>query len=87
MNKGILISLVALAVALVGAVAALTAYFNRKKCSVCDDFEDDMMDDNPNDIEYFATDLDDGTCSDDCDCGCTCGCDGEQKEEEEPSDK
>lgn len=54
MRKSGIISLIALLVALTGVVIALAAYFKRRSCVVCDDFDDAMMDDD----EYFAAQLD-----------------------------
>ena len=41
MKKSTLISLIALAVALAGAMIALVAYLKRSRCSLCEDFEDE----------------------------------------------
>lgn len=78
MRKGTIFSIIALLAALVGIGVALSAYFNKKRCVMCEDFSDDMTDENPNDIEYFATDIEDPSHVQES-CDCTCGC-------EEPSD-
>ncbi len=56
MKKSTLISLIALLVAAVGVLIALVAYFKRKRCVLCDDFDEDMIDDCP-DCDYYSTDL------------------------------
>lgn len=55
MKKSGIISFIALLVALTGLLIALAAYFKKKNCLVCDDFDDEMMDD---DSEYFAAQYD-----------------------------
>lgn len=40
-----ILSLVALVVALSGVIIALIAFFKRRKCVLCDDYEDEMMPD------------------------------------------
>lgn len=70
MKKSTLISLTALAVALVGVLIALAAYFHKKKETVLDDFDDELFyDDLDDDTEYYDAHLDD-------DCDCCCDCDG-----------
>lgn len=62
MKKGTFLSILALLIAAVGIVVALLAYFGKKKCILCDDFddfEDDFMSEEPSDLEYYAADLDD----------------------------
>ena len=58
MKKSTLISLIALLVAAIGVLIALVAYFKRKRCALCDDFDEDMIDDCP-DCDYYSTDLED----------------------------
>lgn len=60
MKKSTFISVLALLIAAVGAVIAVLAYFGKKKCVLCDDFDDfddDFMAEEPNDIEYFASEM------------------------------
>ncbi|MCI8623177.1 MAG: hypothetical protein HFG26_05880 [Provencibacterium sp.] len=60
MKKGTFISILALLVAAAGAVVAFLAYFSKKKCVLCDDFddfEDDMMAEDPDDVEYYAAEM------------------------------
>lgn len=45
--------MVALLVAMVGAIVAFAAYFKRRNYSLCDDL-DDMLDDD-GDLDYYAT--------------------------------
>lgn len=62
MKKSTFISVLALLVAAVGAVVALVAYFSKKKCVLCDDFddfEDDLMAEDPGDVEYYAAEMED----------------------------
>ena len=54
MKKSTLISLIALAVALVGAQIALVAYLKRSRCALCEDFEEEDM----IDIELDIADYD-----------------------------
>ena len=54
MKKSTLISLIALAVALAGALIALVAYLKRSRCSLCEDFEEEDM----SDIELDIADYD-----------------------------
>lgn len=63
MKKSTFISVLALLIAAAGAVVALLAYFSRKKCVLCDDFddfEDNLMAEEPNDVEYYAAEMDGG---------------------------
>lgn len=53
MGKGSFIAMVALLVAMVGAIVAFAAYFKRRNYSLCDDL-DDMLDDD-GDLDYYAT--------------------------------
>ena len=62
MKKSTLISLVALAVALVGALIALVAYLKRSRCVLCEDFEEEDMSDIDLDIADYnipVSDLED----------------------------
>lgn len=59
MKKSTFISMIALLVALAGVVIALAAYFKRKRCVLCDDFEDDLLDEDPDDLEYYAAPVED----------------------------
>ncbi len=94
MKKSTLISLAALAVAVIGVLIALAAYFKKKHDTVVDDFEDELYyDDLEEDAEYYEADLEDECCEDcacccqecceeEC-CECGCGC-CEEAEKEEP---
>ena len=55
MKKGYLISIVALLVALVGVVVALAAYFKRKNDALCDEYGDDLLGAEPDDLDYYST--------------------------------
>ena len=60
MKKSTFISILALLGAAVGAVVAFLAYFGKKKCVLCDDFddfEDDLMAEEPNDVDYYAAEM------------------------------
>ena len=62
MKKSTLISLIALAVALVGALIALVAYLKRSRCALCEDFEEEDMSDIDLDIADYdipVSDLED----------------------------
>ena len=75
MKKNILISLVALGTAIAGVLIALAAYqCTKKKESEFEDFEDDFTFDDPDDIEYYSTHIQDDECCDceDCNCGSDC---------------
>ena len=50
MGKGSFIAIVALLVAVAGAIVAFAAYFRRRGCSLCDD-----MDEGDADLDYYAT--------------------------------
>ncbi len=74
MKKSTLISLAALAVAVVGVLIALAAYFKKKQDTLVDDFDDELFyDDLEEDTEYYEAHLDDYC--DECDC-CECACGG-----------
>ena len=72
MGKGTFIATVALLVAVAGAIVAFAAYFKHRNCALYDDFDDEIMDDDLSDLDYYATqmdsdetdDLDDGEISD-----------------------
>ena len=55
MKKGYLISIIALLVALVGVVVALAAYFKRKNGALCDEYGDDLLGAEPDDLDYYST--------------------------------
>lgn len=60
MKKSRFISILALLVAAVGVVIAFLAYFSKRKCVLCDDFDefdDDLMAEEPGDIEYYAAEM------------------------------
>lgn len=57
MGKGTFLATVALLVAVSGAIVAFAAYFKRRNCALCDDF-DDVVDDDASDLDYYATKLD-----------------------------
>lgn len=57
MRKGTFISIIALVVAVVGIVIALLTYFKRKRCVLCDGFDEDFIIDE--EYDYFETDIDD----------------------------
>lgn len=54
MGKGSFIAIVALLVAVAGAIVAFAAYFRRRGCSLCDDM-DEVMDEGEADLDYYAT--------------------------------
>lgn len=56
MGKGTFISIIALMVAVVGAIVAFAAYFKYRNCILCNDLADDEMpDDDLSDLDYYAT--------------------------------
>ena len=59
MRRSTFIAIIALLVAIAGTLIALAAYFKRKSCVLCDDFDDDMLDDDMNDLDYYATQVED----------------------------
>ncbi len=79
MGKGTFIALVALLVAIAGTIVAFAAYFKRRSCAICDDF-DDMMDDDLDGVDYYATQVDD---MDDDECESCCCCHDEDHSPEE----
>lgn len=56
MGRGSIVAIVALLVAMVGAIVAFAAYFKRRNYSLCDDF-DDMLDEDDSDLDYYSTPL------------------------------
>lgn len=60
MGKGSFIAVVALLVAVAGAIVAFAAYFRRRGCALCEGMEEMMDDcDDDSDLDYYATQLDD----------------------------
>ena len=57
MKKYPFLTLVALAVAAVGVVIALAAYFKNRSSYLYDD-DDDFLFDDPDDLEYYTSELD-----------------------------
>lgn len=57
MGKGSFIALVALLIAVAGAIVAFAAYFRHRNCILCADM-DDGIDDDMSDLDYYATHLD-----------------------------
>ena len=60
-KKSTFISILALLIAAIGAVVAFLAYFSKRKCVLCDDFDDfeeDMSGEEPGDISYYAAEMD-----------------------------
>ena len=55
MKKGYVISIIALLVALVGVVVALAAYFKRKSDVFCDEYGDDLLGAEGDDLDYYST--------------------------------
>ena len=53
MGKNSFIAIVALLIAVAGAIVAFAAYFKRRKCALCEDFDDELMDED--DLDYYAT--------------------------------
>lgn len=92
MKKSTLISILALLTAIAGVLIALAAYFNKKKEVLCDDFDDDLLSDEPDDVEYYAAHIDDEPAEepeevpvDECpDCGEVCE---EEPQVEEPTEE
>lgn len=96
MKKSTLISLAALAVAVLGVLIALAAYFKKKHDdTVLDDFDDELYyDDLEDDTEYYEAHLEDeceecccgncDACCEEacCDCGCCEECCAEEAVEE-----
>lgn len=61
MGRGTFISIIALLVAVAGAIVAFAAYFKYRNFVLCDDMEDDMEDDDLSDIDYYSTSVPDST--------------------------
>lgn len=60
-KKGTFLSILALLVAAAGTIVAIAAYFSKKKCVLCDDFddfEDDLSAEDPDHVEYYAAEVD-----------------------------
>ena len=55
MGKNSFIAIVALLIAVAGAIVAFAAYFKRRKCALCEDFDDELMDEDAEDLDYSAT--------------------------------
>lgn len=71
MRKGTFLATIALLIAIAGAIVAFAAYFKRRSCALCDDLDDDLMDD-MSDLDYYATQVDEDEEDDDaCGCGCS----------------
>ena len=64
MRKGTVISII-------GLLVALIAYFKRRSCALCDDLDDELLE------EYYC---------DDEDCGECCGCIDDEAEPAEEAD-
>lgn len=79
MRKSTLISIIALITAIAGILIALAAYFNKKRTMFCDDFEDELLSEEPDDVEYYAAHIDD-----ECDCGCCHDHEEQEEAAEEP---
>ncbi len=76
MKRSTLIALISLLVAVTGTVIALAAYLNHKKDKEYGDFDEDLFyDDEEDEIEYYATQIEQEECS----CGCGCGCEEEKE--------
>lgn len=59
MRKGTFIATVALLIAIAGAIVAFAAYFKRRSCALCEDLDDEFGDNDPYDMDYYATQVDD----------------------------
>ena len=70
MRKGTFIATIALLIAIAGAIVAFAAYFKRRSCALCDDLDDELMDD-MSDLDYYATQVDEDDEEDVCGCGCS----------------
>ena len=57
MKKSTLISIIALITAMAGILIALAAYFNKKRTMFCDDFEDDLLSEEPDRSEEHTSEL------------------------------
>ncbi len=61
MGRGTFISIIALLIAIAGAIVAFAAYFKYRNFVLCDDMDDDMEDDDLSDIDYYSTSVPDNT--------------------------
>lgn len=59
MRKGTFIAIIALTIAVIGAIVAFAAYFKHRRCALCDDFDEGMLDDDMSDLDYYATQVED----------------------------
>ena len=64
MKKNVLISLIALAVSVVGLIVALAAWKQKKREHDCDDFDEELLLDDEDDNYIYSQDLED---DEDCD--------------------
>ena len=71
MRKGTVISIITLLISIIGLLVALIAYFKRRSCALCDDLDDELLE------EYYC---------DDEDCGEYCGCLDDEAEPAEEAD-
>ena len=51
MKKGTFLAVIALLIAVAGAIVAFAAYFKRRSCSLCDDYMDDLAEDDFSDLD------------------------------------
>lgn len=58
MGKGSFIAIVALIIAVAGAIVAFAAYFRRRGCALCDGMDEMMDEGDSDDLDYYATQLD-----------------------------
>lgn len=58
MGKGSFIAIVALIVAVAGAIVAFAAYFRRRGCALCDGMDEMIDEGDSDDLDYYATQLD-----------------------------
>ena len=66
MGKTTFIAMIALLIAVAGAIVAFAAYFKRRsQCTLCDDFDEDMSEGGMDDLDYYATQLDQEELDDD----------------------
>ena len=57
MGKGSFIAMIALLIAIAGAIVAFAAYFKHRNCILCDDMDDGFEDD-MSDLDYYSTSID-----------------------------
>ena len=55
MKRGTFLATIALLIAIAGAIVAFAAYFKHRTCTLCDDYDEDFMDDGLEDLDYYAT--------------------------------